>query len=97
MEDSFDALEEKVRKAAELVRRLRKENVELEKSLAESRSRLTDAERRLSELERTTGASAAQAQQIDGLNREMKTLRQEREEVRQRIAKLLHVLETIDS
>jgi len=96
MENGFDLLEEKVRKAAELVKRLRKDNSGLEEQLGEGKRRLADAEKRLSALEKDKGSSADLNKEIELLGGEVKTLRHERDEVRSRIAKLVGVLETLD-
>ena len=96
MEDTFVLLEEKVRKAAELVRRLRKENKGLEDDLAKARARLLDAEKRLETLEREVQTAGGRSQELDGLQKDLKALKQEREEVRRRIAKLVEVLEGLD-
>ena len=104
MENSFDLLEEKVRKAAELVRKLRKDNLGLEEQVAEGKRRMQDAEKRLHDAEKKLhasekehGASVDLSKELDVLNREVKALRHEREEVRTRIAKLVEVLETLDA
>ena len=96
MEDSFELLEEKVRKAAELVRRLRKENKGLEDDLGKARARLQEAEKKLETLEREVQASGGRSQELDSLQKDVKALKQEREEVRRRIAKLVEVLEGLD-
>jgi chromosome segregation ATPase len=94
MENGFDLLEEKVRKAAELVRRLRKENKALGESAEEARERLRETEKRLAAMDRER-AQASGGRDTD-LEREMKALRQQRDEVRQRIARLVEVLENLD-
>jgi chromosome segregation ATPase len=93
MEDGFELLEEKVKKAAELVRRLRKDNKDLEGDLAKIKPRLQEAEKKLQDLEKLKGAPA----QLESLNHEVKTLQKEREEVRVRIAKLVEVLDGLDA
>lgn len=93
MENSFDLLEEKVRRTVDLVKRLRKENKGLEDDLARARARLDEAEKTLHSLERERGAQSAQTGQLEALGKEVKTLRQEREDVRGRIAKLVEALE----
>lgn len=95
-ESSFDVLEEKVRKAADLVRRLRKENKALEEDLGKAKLRLQEAERRLAGLDKERGAGAEAAKELDALTRETKILRQERAEIRSRIAKLVEVLQALD-
>ena len=96
MENSFDLLEEKVRRTADLVGRLRKENKALEDDLGRARVRLEEAEKGLRSLERERGAKSADAGQLDALGKEVKVLRQEREDVRGRIAKLVEILEGLD-
>jgi len=96
MENSFDLLEDRVRKAADLVKRLRKENRSLEESVGSARGRLQEAEKRLAALEKDRGPAAKEGPEREGLEREVKALRQQRDEVRQRIAKLVEVLESLD-
>jgi uncharacterized protein involved in exopolysaccharide biosynthesis len=96
MENSFDLLEDKVRRTVDLVKRLRKENKGLEEDLARARSRLDQAEKGLQSLERERGAQSAQAGQLETLGKEIKVLRQEREDVRARIAKLVEALDGLD-
>ena len=94
MEHGFDLLEEKVRKAADLVKRLRKENKALEDDVVKAKSRLQEAERRLASLEKE--AAPSHGKETEGLSREVATLRHEREEIRKRIAKLVDVLDIFD-
>jgi len=96
MDDSFDVLEEKVRKAAELVKRLRTENRALEEDLGRARSRLDAAEKRLAGLEKQADVSHDHGKQLDELGRQLKAFKHERDEVRGRIAKLVEVLETLE-
>jgi predicted RNase H-like nuclease (RuvC/YqgF family) len=96
MDETFELLEEKVRRAAELVKALRKENKGLQDDLSRSRARLQDAEKRLDALEKEASSSAGRSQELEALAKDVKTLRQEREEVRRRIAKLVEVLEGLD-
>jgi chromosome segregation ATPase len=90
MEDSFDLLEEKVRKAADLVKRLRKENRGLEDDLGKARAKLHETEKRAEGLEKSGDHGK------EGLQRELASLKRERQEVRGRIAKLVEVLEGLD-
>ena len=94
MDDPFELLEEKVRKAAETVRRLRDENRALEKERGELQKRL--AQRLPAELA-APGPSPADAARLESLGAELKQLQQEREQIRRRIASLLDVLEGLDS
>jgi chromosome segregation ATPase len=95
MEQGFDLLEEKVRKAAELVKRLRKENKGLEDDLGRAKSRLHEAEKRLSALEKEH-AAADRGAGSEELEREVKALRHQRDEVRRRIERMVEVLESLD-
>ena len=96
MDDPFGLLEEKVRKAAELVRRLRQENQDLQQEQGRMSSRLQEAERSVQALEKGRVAGAEEIRKAEGLGREVKALRAERDEVRQRIARLLEVLEGVE-
>ena len=57
MQDSFDILEEKVKKAAELVKKLRKDNKSLDDQLKENKAKLAEAERKLAALEAQIGGT----------------------------------------
>lgn len=94
MDGSFELLEERVRKAADLVKRLRKENRTLEEDLGRTRARFQEAEKRLDALEKERGDD--RPEELEGLKGELKALKQEREEVRNRIAKLAEVLDSLD-
>lgn len=96
MDSGFEVLEEKVRKTAELVKRLRKEKAELEEERTRLRGRVKEAEASLASLEKQRHATAAEAQQLEALGHEVKLLREEREEVRHRVAKLVEVLDGVD-
>lgn len=97
MQDGFELLEEKVKRAAELVKRLRRENKSLEEDLGRSKARFQDAEKRLDALEKElkerAGAGAGAAKELEA---ELGVLRQERDEVRRRIAKLVEVLDGLE-
>jgi predicted RNase H-like nuclease (RuvC/YqgF family) len=103
MQDGFELLEEKVRKAAELVKRLRKENKSLEEDVTKSKWRVQEAEKRLSALEQQAESAQKAAQQASASNgdaearaQEIASLKEEREEVRRRVAKLVNVLEGLE-
>jgi predicted nucleic acid-binding Zn-ribbon protein len=89
METSFDKLEERVRKAADLVRTLRAENKELEAAATEARERLTALEKERKSAAADSGKSAAMA-------KELKSLRQEREQIKKKIARVVEVLDDLD-
>lgn len=96
MDNAFDLLEEKVRKAAELVERLRHEKKELEQQAADARARLEEAEGKLQSLDVERADVAERGRALEGAQREVKALRHEREEVRKRIARLVDLLEGLD-
>ncbi len=96
MENGFELLEQKVRKAAELVRRLQGENKLLRTDLGQAQARFKEAEKRLQGTEKRGGSSAEEGRQLEVLGRELKALRQERADVRARIAKLVEILDGLD-
>ena len=96
MQDSFDILEEKVKKAAEVVKNLRRDNQSLDHQLKENKATLLEAERKLSALEAQTGDDASSAAKIDGLTAEIETLKSERDQERTRVAKIVTLLESLD-
>ena len=96
MEKGFELLEQKVRKAAELVKRLQGENKALLTQLAEAQSRLKQAARDLEAADTRREPSAEEAKKLDALHRELQDLRGEREEIKKRVARLVEVLDTLD-
>ena len=96
VENGFDLLEQKVKKAAETVRRLRQENKDLEEQVHKGRARLQEAEKRLHALEKDREHSGDQAKEVEGLQKELKGLRGERDEIRNRIGRLVELLESLD-
>ena len=96
MQDGFELLEEKVRRAADLVKKLRRENKTLEEDLTKSKWRVQEAEKRLLALEKEA-QQAAKADDTEALATQVTSLEQEREEVRRRIAKLVEVLEALEA
>ena len=96
MENGFEQLEAKVKKAAELVRKLRQQNQDLERELSRMRPRLDDAERSLASLQKDKGASAEQAKKLDALTKQLDQLQGEREEIKLRIGKLVEVLDGLE-
>jgi predicted RNase H-like nuclease (RuvC/YqgF family) len=96
MQDSFDILEEKVKKAAELVKKLRKDNKHLDDQLKDSKAKVLEAEKKLAALEAQMGDAGGQAEKIDGLTAEIEILKGEQEQVRSRVAKIVTLLESLD-
>ena len=108
--DTFALLEDKVRKAAALVRDLRQRNQKLEQELPELRKRkerleeeLPELRTRVQELQKALAAaekigppSGEDARKLAASEQELKGLRQEREEVRIRIAKLMEILDGLE-
>jgi chromosome segregation ATPase len=96
VDKGFELLEQKVRKAAELVKRLQAENKALGTQLAEAQSRLKQAVRDLDAAEKKREPSPEEAKKLEALQRELQDLRGEREEIKARVARLVEVLETLD-
>lgn len=96
VQDSFELLEEKVRRAAELVKALRHENKELEQQRRQAETRLKEAEKAFQALEKQKGAAAADHKRVEALDGEVATLRREREEIRKRIARMVEVLDELE-
>ena len=96
MEEGFELLEEKVRKAADLVKRLRKANRDLEEERSRLGARVKEAEKRLDTLEKQRGSSSDDGRRREVLAEEVAGLRHEREEIRRRIAKLVEVLDALE-
>ncbi|MGA3100579.1 MAG: hypothetical protein ABSD61_01845 [Terracidiphilus sp.] len=105
--DDFSALEERVRRAVEMVKRERQARAaaearvaELETHATESEARAAQAEARQAELE----ARAAQAEErakaqlpvVEQLKSELSALRAERDQVRERVERLLKQLDTLE-
>ena len=108
--DTFSLLEDKVRKAAALVRELkqrnqalerelpevRKRSQRLEEELPELRSRVQDLQKALLAAEKGTGPSGEDVKKLTAAEHELKVLRHEREEIRARIARLIEVLDGLE-
>ena len=94
--DGFELLEEKVRKAAELVKKLRRENKSLEDDLTKSRWKLQEAEKRLDAIEAEVKVQSGKGGNVEALQAELQTFKDERDEVKKRIAKLVDVLNGLD-
>ncbi len=96
VEKGFELLEQKVRKAADLVKRLQAENKALASQLAEAQSRLKQAARDLEAAQKKNEPSAEEVKKREALHQELEDLRGEREEIRVRVARLVEVLESLD-
>ena len=96
MEDSFALLEEKVVKAADLVKKLRKENRTLGEEASRAKAAMQEAEKKIAALQKEIAASSEHGEKVDGLEKQLDDLTRERGEVRNRIAKLVELLEGLD-
>jgi len=84
--DDFAALEERIRRAVELVKRERQARAGAEARSAELEARVTQAEAQVQ----------AQSPLVEQLQIELNALRAERDQVRQRVERLLKQLDTLE-
>lgn len=91
--DDFSALEDRVRRAVELVKRERQTRAEAESRITDLESRANDAEARAAQAE---SQLQGQAPLLERLESEMSALRAERDQVRQRVEKLLAQLDALE-
>lgn len=97
MENAFDLLEERVRRAAEALRRLQGENAELKKQLSRAQGALQQAERAIEAAEKHKAAGSPEdRRKLEALGEEATALRKEREEVRVRMARIVEILDGLD-
>ena len=96
VDKGFEQLEQKVRKAADLVKRLQGENKALATQLTEAQSRVKHSARELEAAQQRREPSAEDAKKLQALLREVEDLRGEREEIKVRIARLVEVLDSLD-
>jgi predicted nucleic acid-binding Zn-ribbon protein len=97
MEESFELLEQRVQKAADLVKRLKDDNARLGAELEKARKRGAELEKRSGGSEKKGAAAAAEQQgRIEKLTEQVAALQEERDEIRRRIERLVSVLEALD-
>ena len=96
MENAFDQLEDRVKRAAEVVKTLRHENRTLQDDLARTRKQLEEVEKSVAAVETVHRPPADETRRLEALGSEVRDLRSEREEIRRRIAKLVLVLDAMD-
>ena len=97
MDKAFDLLEERVRRAAEAIRRLQGENADLKKQLGRAQTALQQAEKSLHAAdEQHAIPSPADTQKLDALQKELQALRKDKDELRNRVARLVEVLDGLD-
>jgi predicted nucleic acid-binding Zn-ribbon protein len=92
----FDVLEQKVRQAADTVRRLRAEKEQMEKERVTLRSSVQELEKKVASLEKQHKEAASGGARLEALRNEVDELRHEREEIRHRLARLVDVLDAIE-
>ncbi len=87
--ENLELLEERVRRIAELVRGLRRENIEL-------RARLSEAEERIRKSDEGIAALQEERKRNDEVSRQLRLLQEERQEIRGRVSKMLETFSSID-
>jgi chromosome segregation ATPase len=95
VEDSFKLLEDRIHKAAQRLKDLGAEVQSLRADLAEARARAEKAERALAEAAGRQGAAGEEAKRAETVAAEVKTLRRERDEIRDRVVKLVGLLDRL--
>jgi predicted RNase H-like nuclease (RuvC/YqgF family) len=95
VEDSFKLLEERVHKAAQRLKDLSAEAQSLRAEVAQAKARAEKAERALAEAAGRPGKDTEDARRAEALAGEVASLRREREEIRDRIEKLVSLLESL--
>jgi chromosome segregation ATPase len=94
VEDSFKLLEDRIHRAAERLKTLSAEGQALRAELAQAKSRAEKAEQALAAAAEREGTGAEEAR-AEALARELSTLKREREEIRDRVEKLVGLLESL--
>jgi predicted RNase H-like nuclease (RuvC/YqgF family) len=95
VEDSFKLLEDRVQRAAQRLKDLSAEAQALRAEVGQAKARAEKAERALAEAAGRKDRDAEDAKKADALAAELKTLRREREEIRDRVEKLVGLLESL--
>jgi chromosome segregation ATPase len=93
VEDSFKLLEGRIRRAAERLRQLQSEADGLRAEAQEARARAAAAEEKLAAFD---GAGAEPSSKAEALARELKVLRRDRDEIRDRIERLVELLDNVE-
>ena len=97
MDKGFALLEERVKKAVDVVGRLKRDNAALQEEAGRLKLRVQELEKAAAQAAaRERAPSAEEARRTAGREQELKVLRQEREEIRSRISKLVDVLEALE-
>ncbi len=90
--DEFEALEQRVLRAVEVVRREREARSAAEAELGRLKARVSE---QAGEIERLERAHAEQHMAAEAARNELATLSEERAEVRQRIERMLHQMDEL--
>ena len=85
----LELLEERVQRAADLIRGLRRENTELAARLKESEDRVRKHQESVTRLEE-------QGRRSDEVSRHLKLLQEERQEIRGRVSRMLETFSAMD-
>jgi predicted RNase H-like nuclease (RuvC/YqgF family) len=93
VEDSFKLLEDRVHRAAQRLKDLSAEAQSLRAEVAQAKARAEKAERALGDTTDRPGRDVEETRRAEALAAEVKGLRREREEIRDRIEKLVGLLE----
>ena len=91
--DDFSALEERVRRAVDVVKRERQARAAVEARAAELETRATESEARASQAEAQV---QAQSPVVEQLKSELSALRAEHDQVRERVERLLKQLDALE-
>ena len=91
--DDFSALEERVRRAVDVVKRERQGRAAAEARIADLETRLGESETRATQAEAHV---QAQSPLVERLESELNTLRAERDQVRERVERLLKQLDALE-
>ena len=105
--DDFSALEERVRRAVEVVKRERQARAAVEARVAELETHATESEARAAQAEARQAEIEARAAQVETLvqgqsrlverlENDLSALRAERDQVRERVERLLKQLDTLE-
>ena len=87
--DVLELLEERVRRATELIRHLRRDNSELKVQVKDTEEQLRKSQETLATLE-------AQGRQGDEITRQLQILKEERQEIRGRVTRMLETFATME-
>jgi FtsZ-binding cell division protein ZapB len=85
----LELLEERVQRATELIRGLRKENLELKALVKDAEARLLNSQETISKLEEV-------GRRGDEVTRQLKLLQEERQEIRGRVTRMLETFAAME-